>query len=74
MFVLCYPIYDSRNYISLLALCCVGEWLGRIYDSRNYISLLANVVFFAIFSIYDSRNYISLLAIIATSPQSAHLR
>ena len=67
-------IYDSRNYISLLAgeICSVGV---VIYDSRNYISLLAlQVMLHAPLTIYDSRNYISLLAVISLTPQSKDLR
>ena len=36
-----YLIYDSRNYISLLALTPRTAEALYIYDSRNYISLLA---------------------------------
>ena len=35
------PIYDSRNYISLLASLGLLQGRPEIYDSRNYISLLA---------------------------------
>ena len=37
-------IYDSRNYISLLARVYRYSSLSSIYDSRNYISLLAIIL------------------------------
>ena len=56
-------IYNSRNYWSLLALCCSTYSYPKIYNSRNYWSLLARRPCRArAIHIYNSRNYWSLLA------------
>ena len=54
-------IYNSRNYIDLLALYADLTHLS-IYNSRNYIDLLALLTNDNITQIYNSRNYIDLLA------------
>ena len=36
-------IYNSRNYIDLLAAHIVALVLSEIYNSRNYIDLLASI-------------------------------
>ena len=57
-----FSIYNSRNYIDLLAAPSLPTFYSLIYNSRNYIDLLAKKVIAYFSIIYNSRNYIDLLA------------
>ena len=58
-----YLIYNSRNYLKLIAPTVQCRQWNLIYNSRNYLKLIAIGIKNNIKTIYNSRNYLKLIAL-----------
>mgnify|MGYP004565783087 CR=1 FL=1 len=57
-----FAIYNSRNYLGIIALKIFNASMLLIYNSRNYLGIIAEYERVVRYVIYNSRNYLGIIA------------